>query len=117
MPNGLCCEYQIIEALLEDEKITLTLKNVVVLTCLRLIHRKLPKLVKERCGTVSQTEETLDVRRDSLLARMDSVLLWRRGVINWWIVRISHTVYKHCNFWSFYIIPDTMTVYEGELIN
>ena len=28
-----------------------------------------------------------------------------------------HTVYKHCNFWSFYIIPDTMTVYEGEIIS
>ena len=33
------------------------------------------------------------------------------------MILIPHTVYKHCNFWSFYIIPDTMTVYEGELIS
>ena len=39
------------EALLEDEEMTPTLENFVVLTWLRLIHPELPKLVKQRYGT------------------------------------------------------------------
>ena len=39
------------EALLEDEEMTPTLENFIVLTWLRLIHPELPKLVKQRYGT------------------------------------------------------------------
>ena len=39
------------EALLEDEEMTPTLENFVVLTWLRLIHPELPELVKQRYGT------------------------------------------------------------------
>lgn len=39
------------EVALEDEELTPTLENFVVLTWLRLIHPDLPKLVKQRYGT------------------------------------------------------------------
>ena len=39
------------EAVLEDEELTPTLENFVVLTWLRLIHPSLPRLVKQRYGT------------------------------------------------------------------
>lgn len=39
------------EHVLEDEELTLTLENVVVLTWLRLIHPSVPRLVKQRYGT------------------------------------------------------------------
>ena len=35
----------------EDEELTPTLENVIVLTWLRLIHPSLPRLVKQRYGT------------------------------------------------------------------
>ena len=36
---------------MEDEELTPSLENFVVLTCLRLIHLEIPKLVKQRYGT------------------------------------------------------------------
>lgn len=39
------------EALLEDEELSPTLENFVVLTWLRLIHPQLPRIVKQRYGT------------------------------------------------------------------
>ncbi len=39
------------ENILEDEELSPTIENVVVLTWLRLIHSDLPKLVKQRYGT------------------------------------------------------------------
>ncbi|XP_071089210.1 uncharacterized protein [Haliotis cracherodii] len=39
------------EAIGEDEELTPTLENIIILTWLRLIHPDLPKLVKQRYGT------------------------------------------------------------------
>ena len=38
------------EAITEDEELTPTLENIIVLTWLRFIHNDLPKLVKQRYG-------------------------------------------------------------------
>ncbi|KAJ8344559.1 hypothetical protein SKAU_G00318880 [Synaphobranchus kaupii] len=47
-PNGLSHHG---EAVTEDEELSPTLENVVVLTWLKLIHPSLPRLVKQRYGT------------------------------------------------------------------
>ncbi|KAJ8346823.1 hypothetical protein SKAU_G00282240 [Synaphobranchus kaupii] len=47
-PNGLSHHG---EAVMEDEELSPTLENVVVLTWLKLIHPSLPRLVKQRYGT------------------------------------------------------------------
>ena len=39
------------EAITEDEELFPTLENMIILTWLRLLHKNLPRLVKQRYGT------------------------------------------------------------------
>lgn len=60
------------EQLTEDEELTQTLENLVVLTWLKLIHPSLPRLVKQRYGTVlrSQTLASLKPEIPQALASL-----------------------------------------------
>ena len=46
----------------EDEELTPTLENFVVLTCLRLIHPSLPRLVKQRYGTALRSRTVASIK-------------------------------------------------------
>ena len=46
----------------EDEELTATLENFVVLTCLRLIHPSLPRLVKQRYGTELRSRTVASIK-------------------------------------------------------
>ena len=48
----------------EDEELTPTLENVVVLTWLQLIHPKLPKLVKQRYGTELRSRTLASIKTE-----------------------------------------------------
>ena len=52
------------EALQEDEEMTPTLENFVVLTWLRLIHPELPKLVKQRYGTELRSRTLASIKTE-----------------------------------------------------
>ena len=61
-----------------DEEMTLTLENMVVLTWLSLVHRDLPNLVKQRCGTELRSRTLASLKLeisqalDSLLAEIET---------------------------------------------
>ena len=50
------------EQLTEDEELTPTLENLVVLTWLKLIHPSLPRLVKQRYGTVLRSQTLASIK-------------------------------------------------------
>ena len=62
----------------EDEELTPTLENIIVLTWLRLIHKDLPKLVKQKYGTVLRSctlasiKPEISIALDSLLDEINS---------------------------------------------
>lgn len=62
----------------EDEEMSPTLENLVVLTWLRLIHHELPKLVKQRYGTELRSRTLASIKPeisqalDSLLAEINA---------------------------------------------
>ena len=56
-----------------DEELTTTLKNIIVLTWLRLIHRDLPNLVKQRYGTELRSQ-TLASLKPEISQTLDSLL-------------------------------------------
>ncbi|CAG2247130.1 unnamed protein product [Mytilus edulis] len=60
-------------AIVEDEEMTPSLENFVVLTWLRLIHTDLPKLVKQRYGTELRSR-TLSSIKPEVSQALDSLL-------------------------------------------
>ena len=50
------------DQLTEDEELTPTLENLVVLTWLKLIHPSLPRLVKQRYGTVLRSQTLASIK-------------------------------------------------------
>ena len=50
------------EAMTEDEELTLTLENFIVLTWVRLVHPELPRLVKQRYGTELRSRTLASVK-------------------------------------------------------
>jgi hypothetical protein len=61
------------EPLTEDEELTPTLENFIVLTWLRLIHIDLPKLIKQRYGTELRSRTLASIKPEISLA-LDSLL-------------------------------------------
>ena len=61
------------EAITEDEELTPTLENLIVLTWLRLIHNDLPKLVKQRYGTELRSRSLASIKPEISQA-LDSLL-------------------------------------------
>ena len=61
------------ETLKDDEELTPTLENVIVLTWLRLIHTDLPKLIKQRYGTELRSRTLASIKPEISLA-MSSLL-------------------------------------------
>ena len=57
----------------EDEELTPTVENIIVLTWLRLIHADLPGLVKQRYGTELRSQTLASLKPEILLA-LDSLL-------------------------------------------
>ena len=60
-------------AINEDEEMSLTLENFIILTWLRLINPNLPRLVKQRCGTELRTR-TLASIKPAISQAMSSLL-------------------------------------------
>ena len=60
------------ENLTEDEELSPTLENVVILTWLRLLHKDLPRLVKQRYGTelCSRTLATIKPEKSQALSSL-----------------------------------------------
>ena len=56
------------EAITEDEEMSPTLENIVVLTWLRLIHKDLPKLVKQRYGTELRSRSLASIKPEISLS-------------------------------------------------
>ena len=56
-----------------DEELTTTFENIIVLTWLRLIHRDLPNLVKQRYGTELRSQ-TLASLKPEISQTLDSLL-------------------------------------------
>jgi len=50
------------ESLQEDEELSSTLENLVVLTWLKLIHPSLPRLVKQRYGTELRSQTLASIK-------------------------------------------------------
>ena len=61
------------EAPSEDEDLTPSLENIIVLTWLRLIHKDLPSLVRQRYGTELRTQ-TLSSLKPEISQALDSLL-------------------------------------------
>ena len=61
------------ETITEDEELSPSLENIVVLTWLRLIHEDLPALVKQRYGTELRTRTLASIKTEISQA-MDSLL-------------------------------------------
>ena len=56
------------KAMTEDEELTPTLENFIVLTWLRLVHPELPRLVKQRYGTELRSRTLASVKPEILQA-------------------------------------------------
>ena len=61
------------DILTEDEELSPTLENFIVLTWLRLIHSDLPKLIKQRYGTELRSR-TLSSIKPEISQALDSLL-------------------------------------------
>ncbi|KAK2151113.1 hypothetical protein LSH36_375g03010 [Paralvinella palmiformis] len=61
------------EAIPEDEELSPTLENIIILTWLRLLHKDLSRLVKQRCGTELRSR-TLASIQPEISQAMDTLL-------------------------------------------
>ena len=91
------------EASTEDEELTPTLENFIVLTWLKLIHPELPKLVKQRYGTELSSRTLASIKPEisqaltSLLDEIraaDDAKIMRTAVSNYRKPTASRTSYK-----------------------
>ena len=91
------------EASTEDEELTPTLENFIVLTWLKLIHPELPKLVKQRYGTELRSRTLASIKPEisqaltSLLDEIraaDDAKIMRTAVSNYRKPTGSRTSYK-----------------------
>ena len=57
----------------EDEEVTPTIENIIVVTWLRLIHKDLPKVVKNRYATELRSRSLASIK-DEISAALDSLL-------------------------------------------
>jgi hypothetical protein len=75
------------EQLAEDEELSPTVENFIVLTWLRLIHPDLPKLVKQRYGTELRSRTLATIKPEILQALTSLLDEIRHYVIHFFIVR------------------------------
>ena len=71
----------IIQGVTNDEKLTPTLENVIVITWLRLVHPDLPALIKQRYGTELRSQTLASLKPEisqAILSWMD--ICWRDGL-------------------------------------
>ena len=78
------------EVVSEDEELSPSLENFIVVTWLRLIHPELPKLIKQRYGTELRTR-TLASIKSEISQALDSLLNEIRSADNAKIMRAAAT--------------------------
>jgi hypothetical protein len=84
------------EAVPDDEEMSPTLENMMVLTWLRLIHKDLPRLIKQRYGTELRSR-TLSSIKPEISQAMDSLLDEIRSSDDARVMRTTPSFYSRGN--------------------